>query len=88
MTHDRPRPITHALEPRDGGAAQAFEPAGEGECGSPSPPRLHQVVGEGEALAPDVIDHGMAGGGAGIRARHIRIVEQPLGRVDEELHPR
>src|SRR5262249_10531299 len=47
-----------------------------------------QPVGERKPLAPDVVDHRVVGGGAGIRACDAYIAEQRMGHMQEELHAR
>ena len=45
-----------------------------------------QAVRQREPLAPDVIDHRMIGGGAGIGARDGGIVEHGLRHIEQQLH--
>src|SRR3981081_2851114 len=72
------RSVAQSLQARDGGAAQAFEGVGDGEGGPPPRSQAHQVVREAATLAPDMVDHGVIRGGAGVRAFDVRIVEQGL----------
>ncbi len=72
-----PKIIPGRLGVGDRRRAHRFEIAGAGEG------RLRadcdQAVAEGEALAPDVVDHRMIGGGAGIGVGDRAVVEQFLG---------
>ena len=64
--------------------AAGLEATGGGK--SASAPQPDQLIGEHEPFAPDVVDHGMVGGCAGINPGKPRLGQQLRAMYDEVLN--
>ena len=64
--------IPQRLRAADGRAAQGLQRTSKRKSERLPPPDAHQPIRQREPLAPDMVDHGMIGGGAGIGAGDAR----------------
>src|SRR4051794_2119374 len=64
--------VAELLGGGDGAAAQVLDPAGQRKWDH-GPPDGNEPVADREPLAPDVVDHRVLGGGAGIHPRDLGV---------------
>ncbi|MBC8036219.1 MAG: hypothetical protein H7X89_03265 [Rhizobiales bacterium] len=66
------------------GATQAFSANGKFKSRLPDIGGRHQNIGEGHAVAPNIVDHRMVGNGAGVDEIERAFLEQGFRRIEDQ----